>query len=345
MKYDVSPLIDAIDRCIAKEDEDLEATLTAEGFAAAKKAVDAISKLEDSITDALSEDADKFLDGILEVENVREFLENVWPDIKDTEELTETLRKIFREQFDDLLRSFTYEWMLAENPVLAGVDDRITNPAEDFIYGWSGELARLMNLSTKDHMERILLKAQKESMTIEEVSDAIADSGIRQCGYRSRRVAITEVLRVESYSQLEGMIQNPLCYKKCWVHTNEAKVPRENHIAIDGQEVFKREAFTLVGADGITYYPQCPRDTSLPAAESIHCHCRMETIKDDNALGMTDEELKELRKKTMDEIDAEYEAWENKFKEDYGIEEPRDDPSVTWEMYNAYYEAYRKGEI
>lgn len=37
--------------------------------------------------------------------------------------------------------------------------------------------------------------------------------------------------------------------------------------------------------------------------------------------------------------------WEKKFKEDTGIEEPRDDPSVTWKIYNSYYEAYRKGEI
>ena len=47
----------------------------------------------------------------------------------------------------------------------------------------------------------------------------------------------------------------------------------------------------------------------------------------------------------MDEVNAEYDAWEQKFREDNGIEEPRDDPSVTWEVYNSYYEAYRKGEI
>ena len=65
----------------------------------------------------------------------------------------------------------------------------------------------------------------------------------------------------------------------------------------------------------------------------------------DNGLGMTAEERAAARKKYMDEVNAEYDAWEKKFKEDTGIEEPRDDPSVTWKIYNSYYEAYRKGEI
>ena len=60
---------------------------------------------------------------------------------------------------------------------------------------------------------------------------------------------------------------------------------------------------------------------------------------------MTADEIKELREIYIAEVNEEYEAWEQKFKNDMGIEEPRDDPSVTWEIYNSYYEAYRKGEI
>lgn len=103
--------------------------------------------------------------------------------------------------------------------------------------------------------------------------------------------------------------------------------------------------FTLTGKNGATYMVLCPRDTSLPVEETANCHCLMETIADENALGMTAEERAAARKKYMDEVNAEYDAWEKKFKEDTGIEEPRDDPSVTWKIYNSYYEAYRKGEI
>lgn len=341
MKIDYRPLMDAIDKYIAKADDDLENTLASEGYVNAAAAVKAINSMEDAVSEALEDDADKFLEKIQESTGVEIFIEDFWPDIKNSEDLKNELREIFRKQFDDLMHQFTYDWILSDVPdvITVPTDGRITKPAEAFIRGWSGELADLMHLSTKDTMEHILLKAQEKGWTIDEVSEAISNSGIRQCGYRSRRVAVTEVLRVESYSQQEGMVQNPLCYKKRWRHVDNAH-PRENHVAIDGQEVYKREFFTLG-----QYRPLCPRDTSLPASETVNCHCIMETIANENALGMTGDEWTQMRNQYMDEVDAEYEAWEKKYRKEQGIEKPRDDPSVTWEVYNSYYEAYRRGEI
>ena len=43
MEINVSPLLDAIDRYIAKADDDLEKTLTAEGYPGAKRAVELAS--------------------------------------------------------------------------------------------------------------------------------------------------------------------------------------------------------------------------------------------------------------------------------------------------------------
>lgn len=338
MKIDVRPLIDAIDRYIAKADDDLEDTLEEEGYAGVEDAIEFVSKLEESINDTLEGDSLEFLKRIQKATGVDDFILEVWPDIKNSDDLQKELYKIFRKQFDEMMHCFTYEWMLAENPVLAGVDKEITRPAEAFIEGWSDELSRIMNLNTKDAMEKMLLKAQKNSWSIDELAEAIGDSGIRNHGYRSRRVALTEMLRAESYAQQESMVQNPLCYKKRWRHVDNDH-PRENHVAIDGQEVYKRECFELG-----EYRPLCPRDTSLPASEAVNCHCIMESIEDKNALGMSEDELKETRKKYMDDINTEYEAWEKKFKDDYGIDNPRDDPSVTWEIYNSYYEAYRRGE-
>lgn len=82
--------------------------------------------------------------------------------------------------------------------------------------------------------------------------------------------------------------------------------PRENHMAMDGQQVFKRETFTLAGRDGAVYHPLCPRDTGLPAGESINCHCIMEEVKNESALGMSKDELRTLREQAMDEADAEW---------------------------------------
>ena len=66
-----------------------------------------------------------------------------------------------------MFREFTYQWVLAEDPVLATEVEEITKPAEAFIQGWSGELARIMNLNTKDAMERLLLKAQEKKWSID----------------------------------------------------------------------------------------------------------------------------------------------------------------------------------
>ena len=178
--------------------------------------------------------------------------------------MEKALYEIFRQKFDEMFRSFTFSWILAEEPeivedISGEAIDTITKPAEAFIKGWSGELSRIMNLNTKDSMEKMLLKAQKKSWTIDELAEAIGDSGIRNHGYRSRRVALTETLRVQSYAQQESMIQNPLAYSKRWKHIMSDN-PRENHIAMDGQEVFKREMFELTGRNGETYLVLCPID-------------------------------------------------------------------------------------
>lgn len=308
MKLNVTPLMEAIEAYILKADNDLEEQLEAEGFVSVHEAVKAVERIDDALRDTLEKDADKLLDRIRTATGIDTFISDTWPDIHDSDALRDALEKIFQKEFDSLMHQFTYEWIVSDVPdhITVPTDGRISKPAEEFIHSWSGRLAEIMNLNTKDMIERILLDAHKDNLTIEEVSDMIANSGIRECGYRSRRVAVTEVLRVESYAQQESMVQNPLCYAKKWVHMPSAH-PRENHVAMDGQQVFKRERFTLIGRNGATYRPACPRDTGLPASESVNCHCIMQMVADDNALGMTDDEWQKLRDQALDEIDEEWE--------------------------------------
>ena len=49
MKIDVGPLLDAIDRYIAKADSDLEENLSAEGYVGAAKAVQLAGELEEAV--------------------------------------------------------------------------------------------------------------------------------------------------------------------------------------------------------------------------------------------------------------------------------------------------------
>ena len=345
MKLNVTPLLEAIEQYIAKADNDLEDQLNEEGYVEAGVAVSHMGAIEDGVTAAVENNVDEVLARLQSTSGVDDFIENVWPEISNSDEMEKALYDLFYQQFDELLRRFTKQWIISADAELGEVvDDRITRPAEAFIKGWSQQLADIMHLNTKDGIEKILLDAQEQNQTIDEVAQAIADSGIRECGYRSRRVAVTEVLRVEEYAHQEARIQSPSSYKKEWVHTGAAH-PRENHVAINGQQVFKREPFTLTGRNGGTYYPMCPRDTSLPAEESINCHCTTKDVVDQEILGMSLEDRVALREKYMNEVNAEYDAWEQKFNEEHGIEELRDDPSITWDIYNSYYEACRNGEI
>ena len=329
MKINVTSLMSAIERYIAKADDNLEEKLSEEGYVNAAGVVKAINDLEDSVRDALEAEAESFWEILNEADDIESFLDDTWSTVSTSEELKEVLRKLFRKKFDEMLRQFTFEWILSDAPDYAPAidDERITKPAEQFIKDWSQQLADIMNLTTKDSIERILLDAQEKGWSIDDTAKIISDSGIRQPGYRSRRVALTEVLRIESYAQQEAMVQNPLAYAKKWKHVLSSN-PRENHMAINGQQVFKRETFTLTGADGATYRPLCPRDTSLPASESVNCHCLMEMVADESALGMSKEEWVKARSQVMDEVDAE---WEKKIKNEESLK------YADEETINSYY--------
>lgn len=307
MRLNVLPLMDAIEVYICKANDDLEQTLADEGYTAPAEAVAAINRIEDSVAAVYDEQIGELLKQIEDATGVENFADEVWPEIRDEADLRNALRDIFCSEFTDLLGTFTTNWMLDAAPDLA-VDNRITKPSLQFVKDWSEELANLMQLSSNEQIENILEEAVSSHLSVQEVSQLISDSGIRAAGYQSRRTAITEVLRTESYSQLEYMRQDPAVEKKGWFHTGAHKnEPRPNHVAMSGQQVPVEEPFELTGRDGARYYPMCPRDTCLPASESINCHCIMKSVRNKSVLGMSAEERREMRQKYMDEVDAEWE--------------------------------------
>lgn len=58
-----------------------------------------------------------------------------------------------------------------------------------------------------------------------------------------------------------------------WYHSHGGNPPRENHVAMNGKAVVYGEPFTLLGKDGVEYFPKYPKDPILPASEAINCHC------------------------------------------------------------------------
>lgn len=325
-------LIAAIDRYLAKADEDYEEQLKSEGFVKTAETIAAMNVIEDASTEALNAYCDVLLEELQNSNNLDNFIDKIWPAIQTADELEKKLKKILHDQFYELLNQCVQQYLVDADAALL-IDDRITLPAQHFVENWSEELAEIMRLSTNSQIEKILLDSQSKAMSIEEVAEIISDSGIRSPGYRARRVAQTEVLRVQSYAQKEYMRQDPCVEEKEWVHTGAHKnKPRPNHQAMSGTRVAKDLPFSLIGADGATYYPMCPRDTCLPASESVNCHCIVRAIRSKEKMAMSVEDRRALRKQYMDQVDAEYRQMEERFEYDHG-----NDPDVSWEVYNSYF--------
>lgn len=307
----IDSLIDSIDVLIAKADDDLGETLTSEGYVKAKTAVDTVSDIEDALTEALNGHTDEVLAALQDSNSLNDFMVWSWEGIKDEDTLRKAIYDALFQRLKDMLAESTEGFIDAYEPDLLAehtAEDILTEPAAEFVKNWSEELSRLMKLETNDQIEKILLDAQKDALSVDETALKITESGIRDPGYRSRRVALTEVLRAESYGQIEAMRQCPTVVEKEWHHTGAHKnTPRPGHVAISGQRKKIDEPFDLVGADGVTYHPMVPRDTNLPPGESVNCHCIMQRIQSEEALGMTVEERRALRQKYIDQTNKEWE--------------------------------------
>lgn len=308
IKDDIDSLNEAIERLIQKSDEDLEDILDEEGYVEASLAVTTINEIEDELTDILNENCDGLLASLGIAANIDEFLDVGWKEIKDSEELALLIYGAFKEKFERMLTACVTAWLLGDDPeIIPEGGEILSEPAKAFVENWSQQLASIMHLNTNTAIENILLQGQKEHLSIAEVSTMISDSGIRSPGYRARTVAVTEVLRAESYGQSEAMLQNPAVIEKEWHHTGAHKnKPRPNHVAMNGQRVKVDEPFSLVGANGSTYSCMCPRDTGLPVEEVANCHCIMKSIRDPDWFKKSLEERQALRAERMEMMNAQF---------------------------------------
>lgn len=314
-------LIKAIDAYLAKEDNDLFEQLTIEGYLEAQASVYTMNEIEELVTALLENNADDLLANLNSAVDLKTFFADNWPDIKKNSKLAQQLYDVFHDEFTAIMPSYVEAYVQQTDAELKVTT--LTQRTTDWIKNWSSELAELMKLDTETQIEAVLENGLKDGKSVTEVAAAIADSGIRSPGYRARRVALTEVLRAHGYAQLESYVQSPAVEQKGWRHTGSYRnEPRANHVAMDGVVVGVKEAFTLHGQDGGTYYPMGPRDINLPASESVNCHCILQPIVSADVLGLPLEERQRLQAEAIAEDDG---AWiaelEAKNKAKAGIEE------------------------
>ena len=306
MRHDCSALAKAIDAYIQKEDDNLKDALESSGFIDASDTVENISALERRVSDALVSETERFTKAAEKAVDLESFAADIWPSVKDADDVDEQLGEIFLDEFSANMPKLVTSYIKAIDSEL--VAETISKRTTAWAKSWSSELGTIMKLTSHDQIERILTKGLADGQSIADFTQAFLDSGIRNEYYRARTVAVTEVLTSHSAAAQEAYMQSPAVTAKEWRHTGSYRnAPRENHVAISGQQVPAKAAFTLNGADGGTYYPVFPRDPVLPVGERANCHCISQPVVSADVLGLSIDERRRLQAEAIAEDDGEWE--------------------------------------
>ncbi len=306
MCMECGPLIKAIDAYIQKADDGLADALGAEGYIKPKKTLKYAQDIEDSVAEALLEETDYILAEAEKAVDLETFAADIWPGVKLNDAAKSKLATVFTERLGEFLPEYIGYYIAQTDRGLKLT--QVSKRTLAWVKSWSKDLGEIMQLNSHKEIERILEKGLAEGSGITEFTRAILDSGIRDEYYKARRVAVTEVLRAHSVAQQEAYMQSPAVSEKMWKHTGEYRnEPRQNHVDMDGQRVPVGEPFELIGADGGTYEPMYPRDTTLPPEESINCHCISQPVVSEEILGLPLEERQRLQQEAIDAMDDEWE--------------------------------------
>ena len=304
-------LVKAIDVWLRKADGDLEEELEEAGYADAGGTVAEMGALEEAVAEALLEETAYFLEELGGSASLAAFLGERWASARAANPTPQKLAALFQREYAEITPPLAERYIVRVDAALKV--GRVSNRTVAWMESWSRELAELMKLDSEAQIEEILTTALEEGLGVDEAARMIRESGIRDEYYRARRVAKTELLRAHSVAAWEAMMQNPSVREKVWRHSGSFRnQPRENHVAMDGARVAKGEAFTLAGADGGVYAPLYPRDSSLPAGESVNCRCFIQPVVDETVLRLDPEERRRLREEAIAEMDEEWEAERNR---------------------------------
>ncbi len=305
-------IIEAIDKYLAKADDELSDVLADEGYADVEDSVKAINAMQEEIAETLQNQTDDL------VETLAAAQDSDWAtaqkkvsEMLDGDDIAEQVQETAADMFQTEVPKLAAVYMQETDGEL--VVDTIRERTKSWITSWSQRLGELMKINTHKQITDMIQRTIDQGESIEALARKIMDGGWRNEYYQARRVAVTEVLRAHSVAREEALQQSPSTDRKEWRHTGAHKnKPRPNHVDMDGQIVPKDRPFVLKGKDGNTYYPMYPRDPILPASEAVNCHCIHRGIAANDAIGMSLEERRKLQQKYIEEDDG---AWKKELDE------------------------------
>lgn len=308
-------IVVAIDRYIRKTEEDEESELQEIGYPEAAATVAAVALLEEKLAEAVDNQSKRFCAALTNYESLEAYIRDGLPDFIISDTIEDEIKDILNELYDDMLIQFTTAYLEEAGLEWAG---EYTHRTLDAIQHWAEDTAKYFAESTFDQLRKILEDGAKAGKSPDTIAREIMKEGIRDTYYQARRVAQTEVLRMHSYAAFEAMVQDPDTEMKEWHHTGAHKNhPRPNHVAMSGTTIPKMERFELHGADGCIYHPMFPRDSCLPASESVNCRCIIRSKRSAPDMTLDTEEKKRRQREA---IEADNQRWEEERNNPPGTE-------------------------
>lgn len=303
------PIMDAIGKYIAKEDEDLEKDLKAEGYAKPKDTVSEINSMEEEIADILHSQTDELV-AVVEAADDLDMLQTKVSEMFENDDMADQVEDVANCMYEIQIPKMATVYMQESDGAL--VVDTLRRRTADWFASWSEQLGALMRINTHQQITDLIQKTIEDGDDIASLTRKIMSGGWRTEYYQAKRTAVTEVLRAHSIAHEEAIQQSPAVEMREWRHTGSHKnTPRPNHVAMDGQIVPKDQPFEMQGKDGNTYYPMFPRDPILPAGESVNCHCIHRGIVNQETLGLSIDKRKKMQQSFIDEDDGSWAAEEN----------------------------------
>lgn len=208
-------IIAAIDKYIAKADDDLKKSLKAEGYADPDGTVDAINGLEEAVADILADQQQKLLDTLKEAEeagDTGEQLKKRIDSMMEGDSIHDDVEDAAVSMYDETVEPLATEYIQEVEPDMQV--DSLRRRTASWFETWGTTLGELMRLSTHDQITKLIQTAVDEGKDIPWLTREIMSGGWRNEYYQARRVAVTEVLRAHSVAREEAIQQSPACEER-----------------------------------------------------------------------------------------------------------------------------------
>ena len=212
-------IIEAIDKYLAKADDELSDVLADEGYADAEDSVEVINAMQEEIAETLQNQTDDLVEALAaEQDSGWAAAQKKVSEMLDGDDIAEQVQEAAADMFQTEVPKLATVYMQETDGDL--VVDVIRQRTKSWIASWSQRLGQLMKINTHQQITDIIQRTIDQGESIETLTRKIMDGGWRNEHYQARRVAVTEVLRAHSVAREEAIQQSPSTDRKAVYYTH-----------------------------------------------------------------------------------------------------------------------------